>query len=981
MHLKLIKAIGFKSFADLTKIKFNKGVTGVVGPNGSGKSNINDSIRWVLGEQSAKSLRGDNMDDVIFKGSDDKPPVNMAEVSLVFDNGDGRINLDFKEVEITRRLYKGSGENEYYINKERVRLKDVTSAIAGTGLSKGSLNIISQGTVAEFVSAKPEQRRVFFEEAAGVSKYKRHKMDSSSKLEKTLTNLDRIKDALHEINKEVNRLEKQSTKAKQLKALTTQLKQIEIGVILQDVNFQMEFRSKTKKELEAIDRDHLIASSQLHRKKTDQQMLTTTTQQIVDKVDTHYDALQKCTDAISKLNAKKAIIENKIDVSSLTSKEAGDKAKGIKQQFLNLSSAIRTQIKTIEQDGNELTKLEQKSIEIERDRRQNAEHLKAAEETKSSLQARIDVSKDVNARNSSLNIGPRTIMEQKNVLSGIVGTVSSLITVEPEYQLAIDNVLGGARDNIITKTDEDAKYAVNFLKKNRRGRATFLPLNNLRVNYIDDRHIDAIAYLPGFVGIANELVNCKRDVQEAIDFLLARIIVVETLDNAVAVSKSVGKRFRVVSLDGQTVNVGGSVTGGDVRARKNNIILSADSIQAQRSKVEQQQQIINQLYTVDQTYAGRLTTTNNSINSLRTRIAIEKGKLTDNENKANSLNSTYEELMGEKITLGKVEEQDTSDEKVYELLNIEISKRTQIEEEIKGLRLEQTKTNSQKEALEREMVTLRDRERTLSDEIKGKSADVEKSKFLMTNQLQRLAEEYQITYETAKEKFKPITEKIEEKRELVKQLRQQINEIGSADYDSIELYEEEKARRDLLDSEHAKLSEAHDGLVDVIATLDQMMITKFDSTIQQINAVLPELFKRLFGGGTSQLLYTNPDDILETGVEIQALPPGKRITNLKLLSGGEQALVALSVLFAILKVTKTPLSILDEAEAALDPTNADRFSKILNEFTGETQFIVITHRQETMRNCGFLYGVTMQIKGVTKILSVNFENAEKLIEH
>ncbi|WP_342275769.1 AAA family ATPase [Spiroplasma endosymbiont of Nebria brevicollis] len=968
--LKRIEAYGFKSFAEPIKIEFDSNIVGIVGPNGSGKSNINDAIRWVLGEQSVKSLRGENSEDIIFNGAKGKQPLNSAQVTLVFDNTSGIFKVDFNEVQITRKAYRNSSENEYFINKARVRLKDVQEIIMGTGLAKGSLAIISQGNVSKFADSKPEERRSLFEEAAGVSKYKKRKEESLRKLERTNDNLTRVSDIISEIHRKIEPLANQAQKAKTFLELRDTLKKYEITIIVKDLTVYQ------------------------------QQLLSTTTSI------TNNSKLQQ------QLNLK--ISNNKQQLKFLKNKSY-DLEKNINSLEMNLSNInillqVLEQQKTLiqtknqQQDQSEVTILksnitdlmalmEQKNLLIQKEQL----HFDMISESYNDLniqlqdlmlgqnnlhqglgdkKAQLATAINYQIRSNQKYLGVQTILNNKENLTGIVGVVSDLITVPELYTNAIVMVLGNALKNIVTVTSKDATKAVAFLKQNQAGIATFLPLNSLQVRTATKEDEIIVMSKPGFLNFAHHIVTATDiSMQPIVDFLLGRTIVCETLEQARIISQLIAAKYQCVTLDGQLIKAGGAIVGGYHQQRNNVNIFQEKRIIEQLNdeikSLEQQLVNINVQTTSIQSELHELQdqkiTSNLTINKL----------ITDNnefKNRCQLLTSQYQNLTGEKLDINNTKLTDV-------FLQYETSKyeQTQTTQQLQVIRKQKHQLLEQMQKLENELYIWNQEHFMATEQLNKQQLDHVKLESKIEQHLLRLVETYNLTYEYGKEHYhEPLADEAQA-RILVQQLRNQIEDLGFVNINAIEEFEKENERYLHLKTKHDELQTASKELLKAIDEMDNIMITQFDETIKAINLVLPETFQTLFGGGTCSLRYTLPDDILNTGVEVLANPPGKKISNLNLLSGGEKSLVALAVLFAILKVKPLPLTILDEVEAPLDPANLERFARYVRSFSKTTQFIIVTHRPGTMENCDVLYGTTMQNQGITKMVAIKLADAKTII--
>lgn len=974
--LKRIEAHGFKSFADDLKIEFNTNIVGIVGPNGSGKSNINDAIRWVLGEQSVKSLRGEKIDDIIFNGAQGKAPLNMAQVTLVFDNSTKIFNSPFNEIEITRKVYRNSSENEYYVNKNRVRLKDVQNLVIDTGLSKGSLAIISQGNVSKFADSKPEERRTLFEEAAGVAKYKKRKEESLRKLDRTNENLTRIEDIVGEISRKIEPLAKQAQKAKNYLEISNTLKQYEITLLVKDGQiFQDQLKVLTNNILENEQLDQsLKLKINNHQQKL--KFLKNKTYDLDKNINSVEMNLTNINNLLNILEQQKKVLQDKAKQVSDKEKNASEisKLESNIQDLLNIISHKKI-IKEQEQENLKQLKsklddlgLQKNDILISRD---------DLYRTLGTKQANLKFFISNQERQKQKNFAVETVLNNRNSLYGVVDIIANLIEVPELYQQAISVVFGNGLKNIVTKTDKDAAKAVNFLKENRAGIATFLPLNTIQTRTVSQEDVIVVSSQLGFIAFANNLVKTKNsEYQKAIDFLLARTIVCENLDNARTISKLMAAKYQCVTLDGQLIKAGGAVVGGFQRQNNNLNLLKKDNnfeeIKAEIKNLEAESINLNIQITSFETEISSL-----QAQKAKTDLTISKlnSEILDLENRSQVLSTEYQTLTGKKIVLE--DNQELNDifaqyqKNKYQQENFTLQLQTFREEKHQSLTEMQT--------LENEVYAFKQE----YDGVNNNLNDDKLGKVHLENKveqvLKRLAEVYHLTFDRAQELYHQPLDNEDEARELVFKLRNDLEELGFVNLNAIEEYETENERYQHLKSKHQELTTAVKELLQAIDEMDKIMIEKFDEAIKQINHVLPETFQTLFGGGNCQLKYSQPDNILTTGIEVLANPPGKKISNLNLLSGGEKSLVALAVLFAILKVKPLPLTILDEVEAPLDPANLERFARYVRSFSQTTQFIIVTHRPGTMENCDVLYGTTMENQGVTKMVNIKLSDAKKTI--
>lgn len=970
--LKRIEAYGFKSFAEPLTIEFDTNIVGIVGPNGSGKSNINDAIRWVLGEQSVKSLRGENSEDIIFNGAKGKDPLNNAEVTLVFDNSNRIFKVDFNEVQITRKTFRHSSENEYYINKARVRLKDIQEIIMGTGLTKGSLAIISQGNVSRFADAKPEERRTLFEEAAGVSKYKKRKEESLRKLERTNENLTRVSDIINEISRKIEPLAKQAQKAKTYVALRDKLKKYEITIIVKDLVFyhrQLELVITSINDSESLQQQLSLSISnneqQLKFLKNKGYDLDKNINSLEMNLSNVNSLLQVLEQQKVLMNAKQSEIKDQTTVEKLKSEI--ENLLAIIEQKTFLQDKEQTNFNNINNLYEELNIQYQDLI-----LGQNNIH-QGLGEKKAQLASVINYQQ----RQNQKYLGVQTILENKDKLYGIIGIVSDLISVPELYSEAIAKVLGNTLKNIVTVTNKAATKAVTFLKQNKAGIATFIPLNSIQVRTATKEDEIIVNSNRGYLNFAHHLVTAvDSSVQPVIDFLLGRTIVCQDLESASVISQLIAAKYQCVTLDGQLIKAGGVIIGGYQQQNNANVFkekLIVSELKTEIAALAQQLVNINVQRTSIESelnnYRAQKLTTTLTINKLITEIA-------DITNQSQLLTTQYQTLTGKKLDINA----STQLNDIFVQYENSKYEQTTIKNQLQLIRKQKHQLLEQMQTLENELYSWNQEYFMVSDKVNNQKLQQVKIEAKIEQHLRRLVETYNLTYEYASEHYRePLTDE-QQARDLVQQLRSEIEDLGFVNINAIEEFENENERYLRLKAKHDELQLASQSLLTAIDEMDNVMVTQFDETIKAINMVLPETFQTLFGGGICSLRYTLPDDILNTGVEILANPPGKKISNLNLLSGGEKSLVALAVLFAILKVKPLPLTILDEVEAPLDPANLERFARYVRRFSEYTQFIIVTHRPGTMENCDVLYGTTMQNQGITKMVAIKLADAKKIID-
>jgi len=1183
VFLKRLEVIGFKSFADRIGIDFVPGVTAVVGPNGSGKSNVTDAIRWVLGEQSAKSLRGAKMEDVIFAGSESRKPLNFAEVTLVLDNTDKRVPLDYNEVSVTRRVFR-SGDSEYLINKQSCRLKDITDLFMDSGLGKEAFSIISQGRVDEILNSRPEERRSIFEEAAGVLKYKLRKKKAEHKLFETDDNLHRVLDILHELDDRMEPLKMQSSAATDYLRMSEELRDVDLGLIafdlqrieqhLYEVKQQVELHEQQEQQLEnGIEgmeielqsvrgqltvQDQIIddsqeslveASSELERWDGRKQLMAEKRQnkdQQVDKLRLSIIELEEEKNELTnQLNLKQTgttkyrselrsvqndvkQLEHLLKQSSAEIEEEIEDQKSTYIDLLNEEATAKNELKHIDQqllqqherkdkmssEYEQITsdlsqvkvqkeQVEQQLLQVQSRLNENLEHFKAlqlatakekdeleskqamlyqAYQHQQQLKARKESLEALEADFSGFFQGVKEVLvaRENGHLSGITGAVAELIQVKPEYAKALETALGGAMQHIVTESNEDARKAIAYLKNKRSGRATFLPKTVMKSRKIQLDTLRGIMSHPSFIQTADELVSFDESSKSIVENLLGNVLVVKDLQGASQIAKSIQYRYRVVTLDGDIVNAGGSLTGGFAKQQS--------SVFSRKAELEE---LVSKLVGMDRT----IQTAENQVAILKTSISkvseqLESVRTEGVESRAlelelsanfRELETTYKRL-NERAFISNSETKDVSsrhEQAMEKKIQLELrlaeltSELEKINETINRLTSMKSKSLSERDQLTEQMAELRSRQAVLAEQSKVAEQSVrelEEKSLKVTQKLEHAQKEMQ-WYESGDNQAGPSPEEIsqqlqewtekknslvqviaaaKEKRALihvqvqqvelqlkknqhlhkqqldllktaevkmnrleveqttlhgqleeyyhvsfedltlpemetfeeevarkkVKLLKQSIEELGPVNVASIEEYERVSERHSFLTDQRQDLLEAKDTLHEAIKEMDEEMTTRFSETFHAISTQFSRVFRELFGGGQADLVLTNPGDMLETGVEIIAQPPGKKLQNLSLLSGGERALTAIALLFAILNIRPVPFCILDEVEAALDESNVVRYSQYLKKFSNDTQFIVITHRKGTMEGADVLYGITMQESGVSKLVSVKLQEEQ-----
>lgn len=967
MFLKRIELQGFKSFADKTVIQFDQDITGIVGPNGCGKSNVNDAIRWVLGEQSVKSLRsGTNMSDIIFSGSEYRKPVNMARVTLVFDNSTRVFDSDFDEIEITRQILRANNEASYFINKTPCRLKDINDLVMDTGLGKDSLSIITQGNISSFADAKPEDRRSLFEEAAGVAKYKKRKKVSLSKLEQTKENLDRLQDILDELERQIGPLEKQAKKAEKYISLRDKLSKIEISVLVEDIDQYNDKINQINKELFDIQAMHTSENAELLKQENRLESIRKEMYALDKQINELQGKYTKAMEENYQLERRKIEQDEKRKyMLQVADKQARQKELQAMLEEARFEYQDRHQrlMQTQQDLNNRRNIVNDLKTKISKARYESDQ----ANNILIQLQNRRQVLENMMKQPFAHQQGVRSVMQAKNSLSGVYGVVSELLIAHTDKALAVNAALGGSIYQIITKNEADARNAISFLKRNRSGRATFLPLSVCHPRKMNEQVITVASTSPGFLGFASECVDCKEIFDPVKERLLGNVIVVDTLQNANEIAKRLRYAYKIVTLDGDIVHTGGSMTGG-VTKNQSTPVTMRQELETINSKIEGQKIKADNCLDETEILTQKLQKENDAIVTLQIELAKLENIYATKKAKYDSILAEYQELGVDIEDSGELAQDD---------LVVQMSKMHAVLDslslEIQSLRQTRFDKGNEAEQLENQIRLVRREMSSKQSQIHNYEMEVVKIKTQLENALNRLSTDYEMTYEYALTKKEDV--EIERAKEEVIQLRQAISRLGNVNLDAPNEYKEVKERFDFMTSQKEDLEKASQQILAAIDEMDKTMISQFTEMFNKINAELDGVFKAMFGGGRASLSMVDPEDVLNTGIDIDVQPPGKMVKNIQTFSGGEKALIAISVLFAILKARTMPLCIFDEVEAALDQANVERFARYLSHYRGQSQFIAVTHRPGTMEQCDTLYGVTMQKDGVSKVLKVQLKDA------
>lgn len=976
MYLKSIRAQGFKSFADKLDLEINPGITGIVGPNGSGKSNIVDAVRWVLGEQSVKQLRGSNsMSDVIFSGSESREPQKRAMVALTFNNNDKYLHSDFNEVEIKRIVYS-TGENEYYINNSRVRLKDITDLFIDSGAGSSAFNIISQGNVTDIVNSKSSDRRVIFESAAGVLKYKRRKEESLKKLEKTEENLTRIKLIITELSKTVTPLKEQSIVAKKYKEIKSELENIDIALIVKDINAINSEYNVLKTEIEHLKES--LMSLKTSENDAELEKIKLKNIELEDKINEKREELLRVSDTLNSLNSEKQITleRQKYEVDN---KRIDDNLLKLKEQELSLKKNIDVATRDVADIEASISEERKKGEDVKdkllvlKVKRSNANNsLMDANKRAFLLQNKIDILENniTNAENTPVSV--RNILNNPR-LYGIHNTIGKLIEIPDKLVVAVDVALGNAANYIVVDDDISAINAIDFLKERKLGRATFFPINIIKSRYVSSDVIDNIKNIHGFLGVLSDMVSFDEKYRNIIENQLGQVLVVENANTLNVLGKLINYKYRIVSLDGEIQHAGGSITGG---TSKKNTMLN------EKNELNKLKDEFNKLNVSINTQTKELEELDKEIADAEEReVVLNKYVILLNDelfNKKTTLSrytEEYKNLTSELAGMEDLKSNKLNDHLVELLESInKISKDKELlEKDIKNLKREKDEVSDEINAMEKSIREANSNYNTVNNELKNKEVLSGKLEVKLDNLLDTLNDEYNLTFDYASVSY-TLDMDADLAREKVISLKKELSSLGDVNLGSIDEYERLSKRYDFLENQKSDLENSSTELKSIIHQMDDIMVEKFQKSFNEISTSFTDIFKLMFKGGRGELKLSDPDDLLNTGIDIIAIPPGKKINSPVSLSGGEKALTAICLLFAMLRVKPSPFVILDEAEAALDEVNVDMFGKYLSHEKANSQFIVITHKKRMMEYADSLYGITMQESGVSKIVSAKLED-------
>ena len=978
MKLLRISIHGFKSFADKVEIDIKEGITGVVGPNGSGKSNIVDAVKWVLGEQSVKDIRGGmQMSDVIFGGSKSRGALTRAWVALTFDNADHGLKNDLTEIEIKRVVYR-TGENEYYINNEQVRLKDVTDLFIDSGSSVNSLSIISQGKIGDIINSKPEDKIHILEEAAGVLKYKKRKEEALRKLDKTNDNLSRIALITDELMVNIAPLKAQALVASEYLNYKKDLENTEIALLAHDIKTLNEegtdYKNKAEKLKQAIltmDNTNIIDSA-----KVDSLKLKCI--KLEEEISSKSGTLYELTGELSRLMSEKQIMlerqKYKVDDAKLEANILGLKEKELqlKSNIKAVKEDLKLKEENLKKQADNHNKLlnDLRILNISKNTLLNELGLLNKEEL--ALKNKIEITSEQIENESRLPYAVKSVLNNQR-LSGIHSTIGKLIETNEKEAYAIDIALGFAVNVVVVDHENAAKEAINYLKSNNIGRVTFFPLNVIKPRGVDANTLIKIKNDPDFLGVAADLVKYNLIYRNIILNQLGNVLVVTNLAAANKIGKLINYMYKIVTLEGDLIASGGSITGG---ANKN-----ANGLLNQKFELEK-------LITLAQEKEKHLKVKEEAVNDNNHELKLLETNIFNSENELNALKEAIlrrysevaaleqeievvvNELKGTKGVLNKVVDQEIEQilSKYYEVN----SKKEALEITLNDLKASKNDIQSEINELELNNKKINTEFNHKQNELKELEVMIGKLDIRLETALMRLNEEYSITYEKALAEYSLEVE-INAARLRVNSLKQKIKALGEVNLGAITEYERVNTRYTFLNTQKEDLEVAINDILVVINELDETMKKRLLTTFDELNAEFAKVFNKLFKGGEASLTLSNPDDILNTGLDIHAVPPGKDIKNTRLLSGGESTLTVIALLFAILNIRTVPFCILDEVESALDEPNVDMFGNYLKGLNSKTQFILITHKKRTMEHTDNLYGITMQESGVSKLVSVKLD--------
>lgn len=979
MKLISIKAHGFKSFADKIEIQVGGGITGIVGPNGSGKSNVVDAVKWVLGEQSLKELRGgESMSDVIFAGSSSRMALTRAWVSLTFDNTDHYLATDLAEVEIKRVVY-ATGENEYFINNARVRKKDITDLFIDSGANAGSFSIISQGKISEVLKGKPSDRRSIIEEAAGVLKYKKRKEETMRKLDNTNDNLERVNLIIDELETNLDPLRKQAEAAVKYIQYKDELKEIEIALLARDIKDISETSTKAKNSLSELNELLLNIDNSSSVDNTTLEKLKNKNIKLDEKISEQTETLMQLSQELAELETKKRVISERkkyeVDNQKLENNILLLKENEInfKKSVTLLTKEISTTTEAITKSTEEIAALNDEYRVLTLKKSALTSELNSKNRDEVGIKNKLEVLTEAIENDTKLPYAVKSVLNNPR-LKGIHDVLCKLIETEEDYVKALETALGSNANVIIVDDEVSGKEAINYLKDNKLGRATFFPISIIKPRGVEDDILKICVSTPGFINVASNLVTYNPLYKAIILNQLGNTLVVNNIDTMNILGKKIGYRYRIITLDGEILHTGGSMSGG-INKASNGILNNRFEFDKLQARLEV---LVNEAKLLEE----HINQIDNELKLIEDKLFNKKGKMAslnetktrkniDLEEKKKKLAEVLDELLGTDSVL-KNETDKEFDKVMDDYLKVSTKK------DLTFTSLQELKTN--KNDLTSEINELELQNRKVNSEynkyltqIKDLEVSLGKMDIKLDNYLNRLSEEYGMTYEKASSEYVLDIEE-ETARTKVNHLKRSLKDLGDVNVGSIAEYERINTRYTFLSDQKSDLENAINDLLEIIVDLDETMKTKFKETFDKVNAEFMKVFKHLFKGGRAELILTDTNDLLATGIDIIAEPPGKSLKSINTLSGGEMTLTAIALLFSILNIRVVPFCILDEVEAALDEANVDTFGTYIKEYENTSQFIVITHKKRTMEYVNTLYGITMQESGVSKLVSVRLEN-------
>lgn len=983
MYLKEIQASGFKSFADKITIHLDDNITCIVGPNGSGKSNVVDAVRWVLGEQSVKSLRGDgSMSDVIFSGSKSRNPLNVASVCLVFDNSDHYLNVPYTEVSVKRRVYR-SGENEYFLNGEKCRLKDITDLFMDSGIGKESFNIISQGEVDRILSNSAYDRRIIFEEAAGVLKYKKRKEEAIRKLDRTHQNLDRVNDIIGELENQIEPLREQSKKAKEYLETKENLEKVEVALLAYEIeNLNYEYQ-KAKERQASLQQEILSLSTSSSGNDAFIDSRKAELLRLEREVSSFQNQLLDLTKKEERLNGDKKILQERSQYQANDGR-LHENIAHLTERELQLDNEIELLEKDIGYLNQTVEELQTKdrvvTEELERNR-SGQEKLEVEYNTKKrdkiELENKISVLENFIENGGGLSTSVRSVLNNPR-LRGVHNCIGQLVECDEKFQKALDVALGASKQFIVVDDEQVAKEAIFYLKENKLGRCTFFPLNVIRPKTVDYETLQLLRGEMGYIDVFSSLVKCEPIYRNIIANQLGNVLVVLDIDSANRISRRIQNRYKIVTLDGEIIHVGGSITGGNLTTGNRSIISDKYDLIRYKRSLEDSKRVLSELETSISEIISSRKTIDTKKEAIQGDLFREKEALKNRMLLLDAKRQEKAETTQELTSLNHVVDSSLSKE---EIRLMEEFYETQKEKEILIQTLNQK--NKDVDRVKAEIEEWEAKKKLTNSSLTKKQTEaselevqINRMDVKLDYDLNTLSETYELTFEKAKDKY-PLTLEVEEAKNKVSIYKNTLKRIGMVNLEAIDEFERVNERYQFLTSQKDELLSARDTLLEIIEEMDQVMKEEFKATFQLIEKEFEVVFRQLFNGGKASLKLTDPDNLLETGVEIVASPPGKKLTTISLLSGGEKTLTAISLLFAILNVRTVPFCLFDEVEAALDEANVDRFGKYLDHYKEKTQFLLITHKKKTMEYANTLYGITMQESGVSKLVSVKLDEHEE----